>query len=562
MPKIEVDSRAFFEFVGRRLEGDQFEQILTVAKAELDSSEDPVLKIELNDTNRPDLWSTAGLARQLRIYLTGAIPKYRFFSTPEERLDFSGRTIEVDPNLREIRPYIAGFAVAGKSLDEAELKDLIQTQEKLCWNYGRKRQSIAMGVYRHESMKYPVHYRAAHPDNTNFVPLGMDRPLSLRKILSEHPKGRDFGWIVEGFDAFPFLTDDTGDVLSFPPVINSAKLGAVEVGDTDLFIELTGTDIDSLLTATSIVACDLADSGFTILPVATRYSYDTKYGREIIAPFYFQRPISVDVDYGSRLLGLEFTTEEAVAAVAKMGCRAKAEGKKISVTVPEYRNDFLHAVDVVEDMMMGRGLGAFEPIQPGDFTVGRLTEIEVLARRVKNTMVGLGYQEMIFNYLGSRKDYVERMRTSGEELVRIANPMSENYEYVRSSIIPELLGAEAVSANAAYPHSIFEVGKVSRLDPGDTNGTVTRDYLGFLHSDRSADFNSVRSHVAVLFYYLSIEHMMRESEDPRFITGRCAEVFVANERVGVVGEVHPQVLENWGIQMPCSVCELDLTIFL
>lgn len=562
MPKIEVDRNAFFRLVGRELDGEEFEHILTVAKAELDGSDDSILKIELNDTNRPDLWSTAGLARQLRVYLSGAIPEYGFFSSAKRPLDHAERTIEVDSQLHGIRPYIAGFAVSGKGIDDAALKDLIQTQEKLCWNYGRRRQSIAMGVYRHSAVTYPVHYRAADPDSTRFVPLGMARPLSLREILSEHPKGKDFGWIVEGFPAFPFLTDDTGEVLSFPPVINSATLGAVEVGDTELFIELTGTDLDSLLTATSIVACDLADEGFTIHPVMTRYPYDTKYGKEITAPFYFQQPISVDVAFGSRLLGKEFSVEDAVTSVAKMGCHATADKDRVTVTVPEYRNDFLHPVDIVEDMMMGKGLDSFEPLSPADFTVGRLTEIEILARRVKNTMVGIGYQEMIFNYLGSKKDYVDRMRTTGAELVRIANPMTENYEYVRASILPALLNAEAVSANAAYPHSIFEVGKISLLDSSDTSGTSTRDFLGFLQADRSTDFNAVRSHLAVVFYYLSVEHSLSETEDPRFITGRCAHIIVGDNPIGIIGEVHPAVLENWGIQMPCSACELDVTALL
>ena len=562
MPKIEVNEEAFFQFVGQRLEGDSFEELLTIAKAELDGREEGLLKIELNDTNRPDLWSTAGLARQLRIYLTRSIPEYDFFSTPEKQLDSEDRTIEVDPKLKDIRPYIAGFAVRGKKLDEPELKDLIQTQEKLCWNYGRKRQSIAMGVYRHDRMSYPVHYTAADPDATEFVPLGMENPLSLRKILTEHPKGQDFGWIVKDFPSFPYLTDNGGDTLSFPPVINSASLGAVQVGDEELFIELTGTDLDSLLIATSVVACDLADSGFTVLPVTTRYPYDTKYGREIVAPFYFQQPISLEVAYGNRLLGLDLSPEEAASCVERMGCPAIHDESSISITVPQYRNDFLHPVDVVEDVMMGKGLGSFEPQQPGDFTVGRVTEIETLSRQVKGLMVGLGYQEMIFNYLGSGRDYRDRMQTAGEELVRVANPMTENYEYVRSSIFPALLSAEAVSANASYPHLIFEVGKVARLDDRDTSGTVTRDYLAFLSSDGTADFNSVRAQVSVLFYYLSVEHGLREVEDPRFISGRAAELLCKDEPVGIVGEIHPQVLENWGIQMPCAGCEIDLSTIL
>ena len=66
------------------------------------------------------------------------------------------------------------------------------------------------------------------------------------------------------------------------------------------------------------------------------------------------------------------------------------------------------------------------------------------------------------------------------------------------------------------------------------------------------------SDVAALLYYLGEEYSVAESEDPRFIPGRQAAVLKAGRRVGVFGEIHPQVLENWGIGMPCIACEIDL----
>ncbi len=560
MPKIEVSEQSLSRLLGRSIAPEELEGLLTVAKGELDGREGDLLKVELNDTNRPDLWSTAGLARALRVYLGGPTPRYDFFSTPTTAKDSGERIIEVDPALREIRPYIAGFVASGCALDEPALKDLIQTQEKLCWNFGRKRQSIAMGVYRSDAIVYPVRYRAANPESTRFVPLGAEppRPMSLREILRDHPKGQEFGSIVASFPRFPYLEDARGATLSFPPVINSADVGAVKAGDSSLFIELTGTDLSTLLLAASIVACDLADQGFTILPVAVRYPFDTPYGREVITPLYFQNEISVEIDYANKLLGARLSVEEAAAAVRQMGCPAKVAGSRLTVTVPEYRNDFLHPVDIIEDVMMARGVESFEPLPPSDFTVGRLSEAEGLARRVKDVMVGLGYQEMIFNYLGSGRDFVERMGISPEGMVRIANPMSENYEYLRSSILPSLLEAEAVSAHAVYPHLLFEVGKVSYLDASDASGTVTRDYLGLMIADKEASFNQVRAHLSVLFYYLSLEHALEAASDLRFIPGRCAAVIVGGKRIGLFGEIHPQVLENWGIQMPCAGGEIDL----
>ena len=201
MPKIEVYEKTLFHYAGKSFTEDELIAALTCAKAELDDvdEEEGILKIELNDTNRPDLWSTAGLARQLRIYSGGDIPSYDFFSTSGDSGSTGERRVVVDPKLKDIRPYITAFAITGKPLDEPMLKDLIQTQEKLCWNFGQKRKSIAMGVYRSDILSYPVHYDAADPVKTEFVPLGMEESLSLKEILEKHPKGMEFGWIVDKF---------------------------------------------------------------------------------------------------------------------------------------------------------------------------------------------------------------------------------------------------------------------------------------------------------------------------------------------------------------------------
>jgi phenylalanyl-tRNA synthetase beta chain len=173
-------------------------------------------------------------------------------------------------------------------------------------------------------------------------------------------------------------------------------------------------------------------------------------------------------------------------------------------------------------------------------------------------MAGLGYQEMIYNYLGSGKDLVEKMRGGGERIIRISNPMTENYEYLRDSVLASLLSSESVSAHAVYPHRIFETGKVAFRDSRENDGAVTRQYLGFLHADRDAGFNAAAGELQTLFYYLSFEYTAGESGDPRFIPGRAAAVIVNGETVGVFGEIHPEILENWGITVPCSGGEIDL----
>ena len=561
MPKIETYEGLFFDLLGKKLTDDELQDIFPVAKAELDGhdEEEKVIKIELNDTNRPDLWSAAGVARALRTYESGKRTSYPFFSTKEKSQDTGERVVIDHKEALGIRDYSIGFAARGRKVTEELLLTLIQSQEKLCTNFGRKRKTIALGIYRSDLIKYPVHYSAVDPDKTKFVPLGMDKELSLREICTEHPKGRDYGYIVSDKPLFPYLYDDNGDTLSFPPVINSARIGAVEVGDSDLFIELSGPILEDLLLTASILSCDMYDMGLEILPCKVKLAKETKYGSEITVPFYFQSGASCTLEEVEKKLGLALSGEECVEALNRMDVEATFDGNTIKAVCPPYRNDFLHAVDLIEDIMIGHGLSRFTPVMPDEFTIGRLSKTEEMARKAKTLMIGLGFQEMIYNYLGSRKEYIDRMHISDEKAVFIMNPMSENYEVVRPSVIPSLLESESVSAHAPYPHKIFEVGKTCVRSDEDVSGTVTKNSLGFMVSDNRVGYNEASSYVYTLMYFLRKEYTLKGLEDdPRFIPGRAAQIIYDGKEIGVFGEVHPQVLESWGVEMPTVVAELDI----
>jgi phenylalanyl-tRNA synthetase beta chain len=583
MPKIEVNEEVFYTLADPegRFRRELLEEALICAKAELDEDSDKslppaerVLKIELNDTNRPDLWATAGCARQLRVHNGGKRPEYPFFSCPGNRKKAS-RKVLVEKSVQKVRPFLAGFIAAGKPTTDASLRDNIQTQEKLAWNFGRKRRTISMGLYRISRIEWPIIYKAVDPDSVSFVPLQWDVPLTLREILKQHPKGREYAFIQEHEPLHPLLVDVKGGILSYPPIINSSDIGAVQVGDQDLFVELTGTDQPSVTLAASIMACDLADQGYTIEPVDVEYEYDTPFGRTVTTPYYFQEPVFCSLSRVEKFLGEKLSAEECLAALERMGVKAEKasatergapEGsvvvEGIKAWPPEYRNDFLHAADVAEDVMIGRGLDTFKPKRPSDFTVGRLTPVTCFSRQVKEILVGMGYQEMIYNYLGSRKDLVEKMRGDGSRIIRIANPMTENYEYVRDSILASLMMSESVSGHSVYPHRIFEVGKIAYRNDKENYGTSTRQFLGFIHAGTEANFNTAAGQLQTLFYYLSREYDVEESDDSRFIPGRAAAVVYQGSSIGVFGELHPEVLENWGVTVPCTAGEIDIEALL
>ncbi len=570
MPKIEVNEKLFFNLLGTKYDYDTLEKKLTCGKAELDekpdmtqSEDERVIKIELNDTNRPDLWSTGGVARQLRLHAGSKRSDYsKFMSKAGDIKDTADRFVTVDASVKDVRPYMVSFVISGKAIDDPMLKDIIQTQEKLCWNFGRKRKTISMGVYRVGNLKWPVHYTAVDPDTTSFVPLQFDTLMTCRQIISEHPKGKDFGWILKDAKVYPLLKDDKGEIMSMAPIINSATLGAVQVGDTGLMVELTGTEMESLILSANIVACDFADAGYEILPVKVSHPYDTGFGKDIVVPYYFQKPTKAYLNNINKKLGSDLSKEQVLDALSRMDndvTVAEVNGDiEFTVAPAPYRNDFLHEVDIIEDVMIGMGLDFFKPERPSDFTIGKLSDVTLYSRKTKELMVGLGYQEMIFNYLGSKRDYIDNMNITAEGVIEISNPMSENYQFVRPSIIASLLRAESAAANAIFPHKVFEIGKVAFLDSSENTGTKTIQSLGFLTASNNANFNDLASEVASVLYFLDHKYDVKEASDPRFIHGRQAAIMLNGKQVGIFGEVHPSVLENWNISVPCAAGEIDL----
>jgi phenylalanyl-tRNA synthetase beta chain len=297
----------------------------------------------------------------------------------------------------------------------------------------------------------------------------------------------------------------------------------------------------------------------------------------VVFPYYFQQPVFCSLSRIEKFLGEKLSAGECVQALQRMGVKAeKAIAAEVGQTYeteglcaqpPEYRNDFLHAADVCEDVMIGRSLGSFKPERPSDFTIGRLLPITLFSRQIKELLIGMGYQEMIYNYLGSRKDLAEKMRptangSNDDKLIRISNPMTENYEYVRNSIIASLMASESISGRSVYPHKIFEVGKVAWFDDTENYKSTTRQFAGFLHAGADANFNSAAAELQTLFYYLSRDYDVEEADDPRFISGRAAVIIYNGKHTGVFGEISPEVLENWNVTIPCTAGEIDLDMLL
>lgn len=531
---------------------ESLEKYLDSAKSEFKSydEEKDELKLENNDTNRPDLWSAEGTARELLSIFFNQRKHYDFFekeAQPEHR-------VKVDSSITPIRPYIACFAVSNIVVDDPILKSLIQSQEKLCDNFGKKRELIAIGIHCANKITYPVNYSGVDPESTSFTPLGFEENMNLKEILEKHPKGQEYGHIIAAQPRYPFLCDAKGAVLSFPPIINSNYIGKVQVGDDKLFIDITGMEKEAVLLIANILACNFADAGATIEPFIVEYPS----GEEVKVPYRFTDRVAVESTYAEKLMGVKSDAASVAELLQKLGHETEISGDKVIATPPPYRRDILHPADLVEDICIAYGYNNFQLIMPDSFTSGGESRESKISSKVRDLLIGTGFQEVMTYILTSKDGQATKSGYPEKEAIEIANPMTESYGVVRSRLLPLLLEIESKNPKAEYPHRIFETGEVLKRDTTSINNYRTENNIAALIAHGGANFSEIHSILQAIFYYMNWEYELQEAEDPAFISGRCGKIVYKGEEIGVIGEIHPQILTNWGIGMPAAGFEFKI----
>ncbi len=506
------------------------------------------LSLENKDTNRPDLWSPEGIARALRGFLGLDMGIGRYVVAGP-----SGVSITVDSRLKNIRPFIGCSIVKNVGLSDAAIRGLMHLQDKLDESYGRKRRRSSIGLYELGLIAPPLRYGVASPDEISFVPLGTTERMTLREILTRHPKGIEYGDIVESNPAWPILLDSRRNVLSFPPIINSNDLGRITPQTRNVLVEVTGTSIDTVLNALMMITVSLADRGGRIYSATVHYPYGTL--RKTETPVLKTQRVRLRMDYVRSVLSLDLQPSEAVRLLRRARFDAtKASSSSLDVAVPCFRLDIMHPIDIVEDIGIAYGLNRIKPRWPPHGTVGGLTKQHEFNDLLREIMVGLGFQEVLSFALSNPEKLFTRMNIQPESLVELQNPRVQTLTCLRNWLIPSLTEVLSANVHVTYPQRIFEAGDCILRDGSEVK-EVTKLAGVTCHAD--ASFTEGRALADALLSNLGLRPKVEELQHGSFLDGRAAAIIVRDERAGIVGELHPQVLENWGIQNPAAAFEFD-----
>lgn len=547
MPVITVNKDDFCRLLGRQFTMEQIEEKLPMIGVAWEGKTKQEFEVEVTP-NRPDMLSVEGLARA---YAT-------FIGLKEGLKDYEAHRSEFlvssDTSVEKVRPFIVCAAVTGIRFTDNSIKSLMNLQEKLHITHCRKRKKGAIGVHDLEKIKFPLRYTTKDPD-FKFIPLEETKEMTMKEILEKTPKGKKYAWILEGKKQYPILIDSTGQVLSMPPIINSNETRLRET-TRNLFIDVTGTDEKTINEVLNIIVTSLADREGKVFSVKMKYPYKT-----IETPQLKKQIMNLNPNYVNKLLGLKLSTLEIRTLLKRMGYGVYEDSKdNIKIVVPCYRTDIMHEIDLVEDIAIAYGYDKFEPEIPNISTIGHENEMERFSKKLRELMIGFGFQDTITFILTSKENLFTKMNVKEMKIAETMNPKTQEYCVLRNWLTPSLMEVLWRNRHNEYPQKIFEVGDVIKLDSSDS-GASNNKKLAFVSCHSKANFSEIKSYVESILRNLGLEkYEFEETTCPCFISGRGCKIIVNKRTIGRFGEIYPKTLTNWELEMPATSCEMDVDL--
>jgi len=430
----------------------------------------------------------------------------------------------------------------------------MEMQEDLHWGIGRNRKKASIGVHNLDAVDPPFTFTAVEPDRVKFVPLDSAEEMTLKEILEKHDNGIAYRHLVDWAPKYPLLVDKEGKVLSMPPIING-DLTRLTSKTTNLFLDVTGTDYVAVERSLSILATALSDMGGTLEKVHVK-SPD----RSVVSPSLAPQRMELRVGCANELLGLKLSEAQIVESLRKCRLGAEAIGKGIvEAMIPAYRIDMLHEVDLVEEVAVGYGYYRLKPMIPERLTIGEQHPVHRAAGIVRQIMVGLGFTEVMNFTLTNETVHYEKMRLKAGEVIKLANPVSLEYTILRQSLLPNLMKNLADNKHESFPQRLFEVSDVGQISQRAETKVERKLHVAGVSSHSMANFTEIKSTVEALLHNMGLKNWeIKPVKHASFLDGRAAMIIVKCKELGVLGEIHPEVLNNFELENPTSAFEMSI----
>lgn len=399
---------------------------------------------------------------------------------------------------------------------------------------------------------------------------GQERQLSEDMlVIADRQKPVAIAGVMGGENSE--IMEDTSTVL-----IESANFNMVNIRRTSRKLGLRsessmrfekGVNIEGALEAANRAAQLMAELGGGRVVYGVVDNYPRKW-----------TPQNIDLRVGkvNRLLGVDLSADEIAELLSRIELTvcSKKEGV-LSVGIPAFRLDLEREIDLVEEVARIYGYERIPlTIPEGDVGQEKMTWEQTLEKKCKEILVGCGLTEAItFSFMNPR-GFDKMMLPLDDPLrnaVEITNPLSEDQKVMRTSLVPNLLEvAERNASRKVTDLRIFEFGRVffpaegnekpserpaiAALAMGSTAG-------GWKWDKEELDFFFLKGVLTELMGQLGISGVKWEPYSrPGLHPGRTAVIIRGSDILGFVGEIHPDVLENYSLNSRACIFELDFNV--
>lgn len=281
------------------------------------------------------------------------------------------------------------------------------------------------------------------------------------------------------------------------------------------------------------------------------------------------RCIGVNIDRVNRLLGIELPAKDMKDMLERLEMKVKINKGVLNITVPTFREDVQMEHDVAEEVARLYGYNNIpKTIMSGNWVLGKKSPREKLTDTMRDVLCGCGLYEISTYSIESPLVFDKIRLPKGDSLrktVIIQNPLGEEYSIMRTTLLPAMLNVIQLNYNRDNEGiGFYEIAPRFLPDGRAALKGLPEERLTIglgIYGDE--DFYSIKGRVETLLRELGVtEYEFERTQNPSYHPGRTARVLIDGKNLGIIGEIHPDVVKAYGIGQRVYAGELDFDLLM
>ncbi len=526
-------------------------------------------------SNRPDLWGHYGIAREVAVLTGREVLPYKV----KDIKNGSGIDLKVSVGNKtacpkynavalsgiKIGPSPAWLAEALASVGVRSINNIVDATNFVMFDLGQP-----LHAFDAKAAGNSIMVRNARADEKIVTLDGKERSLTDDMlVIANLDNALAIAGVMGGSSSA--VTDATTDII-----IESANFDAVSIRKTSTRLGLR-TDASARFeksldpNLTDLALKRMVELVLEVSPGAKVSSKVVEVGK----PVLFTGPLTVPVATFEHKIGSSISAKTIITILTRLGFGVKEKKDTLIITIPTWRatKDISRAEDLVEEVVRIVGYDTVSASLPNfSITPPEHHELLRLTRTLQDVLANEFSFAESYNYSFISAQQIEKMGDGGSNYVELDNPLSKERPFLRRSLLPNLL--ENLAKNADYPRlSLFEIGKVFVGEEGGQRAEKQSDQLlprqdtwftaVFSEKKNQEPFKNVRqvmerlSEITNIDFQVTAPQQVHNWQHP----SRAADIRARGVTIGAIYEVHPQVLEKYGVENRVGVLEFNLNQF-